>query len=181
MALAAALRSLALASVVLALGSPSLYSRTHAISVVYALDVSRSIDPAFLLTALDWMRQANTQYRPAHTSYVVFADHAELLKNLNDIQSVAVRQAGESDGTAAVDQSATDIEQAVAASMLGFLPDYAKRLVLITDGTRRKATCGANCRGCSRSACVTLPRPPGSGGKHGSIASGPGRGVSNSP
>ncbi len=135
-ALAAALRSLALASVVLALCSPSLYSRTHAISVVYALDVSRSIDPAFLLTALDWMREANAQYRPAHTSYVVFADRAELLKNLNDIQSVAVRQTGEGDGTAAVDQSATDIEQAVAASMLGFLPDYAKRLVLITDGNQ---------------------------------------------
>ena len=35
-----------------------------------------------------------------------------------------------------MDQSATDIEQGVAASMLGFLPDYAKRLVLITDGNQ---------------------------------------------
>ena len=133
---AAALRSLALALVALALTSPSLYMRTHAISVVYALDVSHSVEPAFLRTALDWMRQANAQYRPAHTSYVVFADRAELLKSLDDIQSVAVRQAGENDSSAAVDQSATDIEQGVATSVLGFLPGYSKRLVLITDGNQ---------------------------------------------
>jgi Ca-activated chloride channel homolog len=135
-ALAAALRSLALAFVALALGSPTLYTRTHAISVVYALDVSRSIDPAFLRTALDWMRQTNAQFRPAHASYVVFADHAELLGSLNDIQSVAVRETGAGDGKTALDQSVTDIEQAIATSMLGFVPDYAKRLVLITDGNQ---------------------------------------------
>jgi len=134
-ALAAVLRSLALMFVALALAGPTLYTRTHAISVVYALDISRSVAPSFLRTALDWMREANARYRPAHSSYVVFADHAELLKNLDDIQSVAVRQAGESDGTA-LDQSATDIEQGVATAVFGFLPGYAKRLVLITDGNQ---------------------------------------------
>jgi len=135
-ALAAVLRSLALVFVALALASPDLYTRTHAISVVYALDISRSIAPAFLRTALDWMREANAQYRPAHTSYVVFADHAELLKNLDDIPSVAVRQAGESNSAMVVDQSATDIEQGVATALFGFFPDYSKRLVLITDGNQ---------------------------------------------
>ncbi len=134
--LAASLRSLALVSVALALASPSLYLRTHAISVVYALDVSRSVAREYLRSALDWIRQANAQYRPAHASYVVFADRAELLRDLDDIQSVAVRQTGESADAAVVDQNATDIEQGVATSLLGFHPDYAKRLVLITDGNQ---------------------------------------------
>jgi Ca-activated chloride channel homolog len=134
--LAAILRSLALLSVALALAGPSLYTRTHAISVVYALDISRSIEPAFLSSALDWIRKANAQYRPAHASYVVFADRAELLRNLNDIQSVAVREEGEGGGGVVLDQRATDIEQGIATAVLGFLPDYSKRLVLITDGNQ---------------------------------------------
>jgi uncharacterized membrane protein len=104
--------------------------------VVYALDVSRSVEPAFLRTALDWMKQSNAQYRPAHTSYVVFADRAVLLKDLADIPSVAVRGQGDSAAATALDQGATDIEQGVAAAMLGFLPDHAKRLVLISDGNQ---------------------------------------------
>ncbi len=134
--LAAVLRSLALALVALAFAGPTLYMRTHAVSVVYALDISRSVPPEFLRSALDWMRQANAQYRPAHTRYVVFADRAELLKDLDDIPSVSVRQAGEIDSTAALDQSATDLEQGVTISVFGFLPQHAKRLVLITDGNQ---------------------------------------------
>jgi Mg-chelatase subunit ChlD len=135
-ALAATLRALALLFVALALAAPTLYTPTHAISVVYALDISRSVAPEFLRTALDWMREANAQHRPAHASYVVFADRAQLLNDLGDIPSVAVRQAGENDGSTAVDQSATDIEQAIFTSVFGFLPGYAKRLVLITDGNQ---------------------------------------------
>jgi hypothetical protein len=38
---------------------------SHDISVVYALDISHSVSPEFVRSALDWMRQANALYRPA--------------------------------------------------------------------------------------------------------------------
>ena len=131
--LGAALRSLVLILVAGALAGPTLYTPTHALSVVYAIDVSRSVEPGFVRSALDWIRQADARYRPAHRAYIVFADHARLLKDLDEVPSVAVRQEGDSRG-AALDQTVTDIEQGVAASLLGFLPGHAKRLVLITDG-----------------------------------------------
>jgi len=132
-ALAAALRSLVLILVAGALAGPTLYTPSHALSVVYAIDVSRSVEAGFVRSALDWIGQANARYRPAHSAYIVFADHAQLLKDLDEVPSVAVRQA-EGSGGAALDQTVTDIEQGVAASLAGFLPGYAKRLVLITDG-----------------------------------------------
>jgi Mg-chelatase subunit ChlD len=130
------LRSAALALVALALAGPQLHTRTHALSIVYALDISRSVDPAFLAPALEWMKQANARYRPAHTRYVVFADRAQILQQLDDIQGVAVREADDGDGgdPKAVDQNATDLERGVAAALLGFRAEYVKRLVLITDG-----------------------------------------------
>ena len=135
---AAVLRSMSLLSIALALAGPSLHTRTHALSVVYALDISRSIDPAFLSSALDWIREANRQHRPAHASYVVFADRAELRQHLSDIQSVSVREEGGDASGSGLDQRETDIEQGIATSILGFLPDYSKRLVLITDGNQTR-------------------------------------------
>ena len=74
MTLAVALRSSALAALVLALTQPVLQRTITDISVVYALDVSRSVAPAFVQSALDWMRQANKTGKPAQARYVVFAD-----------------------------------------------------------------------------------------------------------
>src|SRR6188508_2665428 len=72
--LAVALRSSALAALVLALTQPMLQRTITDISVVYVLDVSHSIAPAFVRGALEWMRQANRTGEPAHARYVVFAN-----------------------------------------------------------------------------------------------------------
>ena len=133
MTLAVALRSLALGALALALTQPVLQRAITDISVVYALDVSRSVAPAFVLGALDWMRQANRIGEPAQARYVVFADRPRLLNSIEEIESVAVT--GDTAASrSAIGQSATDLEQALDMAAFGFAPNHAKRLVLMTDG-----------------------------------------------
>ena len=134
---AAWLRAFALCLLVAALMAPTLRTRTHQVSVVYALDISRSVSPDFLRGALQWMREANARYRPAQARYVVFADRAEILSDLEAIPSVAVRSADTlGQDSEAIDQSATNLEQALSAALFGFAPEYAKRLVLMSDGNQ---------------------------------------------
>ncbi|SVD63272.1 uncharacterized protein METZ01_LOCUS416126, partial [marine metagenome] len=45
-------------------------------SVIYALDVSSSVDPAFVSNAIDWIASANAQGGPAHSSFIAFAGSA---------------------------------------------------------------------------------------------------------
>ena len=64
----------AFALVLLALTRPVWHAATRDISVVYALDVSRSVAPAFVESALEWIRGANRSQAPATARYVVFAE-----------------------------------------------------------------------------------------------------------
>ncbi len=133
MMLAVALRSLALTALVLALAQPVLQRAITDVSVVYALDVSRSVAPAFVQNSMDWMRQANRTGRPAHARYVVFADRPRLLNSVEEIEAVAV-SADTTASRSAIAQGATDLEQALDMAAFGFAPNHAKRLVLMTDG-----------------------------------------------
>src|SRR3954469_15204180 len=133
MRVAVALRSSALVALVLALTQPMLQRTITDISIVYVLDVSHSIAPAFVQSALEWMRQANRTGQPAHARYVVFADRPRLLNSVEDIESVAVTSDA-AENQSAINQSATDLEQALDMAAFGFAPNHAKRLVLMTDG-----------------------------------------------
>jgi Ca-activated chloride channel homolog len=133
MLLAAVLRSLALTALALALTQPVLQRAITDISVVYALDVSRSVAPAFVQRALDWMRQANKEGAPAQARYLVFADRPRLVSSLDAIESVTVSDNSSAD-RAVIGQGATDLEQALNAAAFGFAPNHAKRLVLLSDG-----------------------------------------------
>ena len=145
---AALLRSGALSLVCIALTGPTLHQGIHDISVVYALDISRSISPAFLRAALDWIGEANARYKPAQVRYVVFADKAKMVNTARDIVSMEITPDRETaqpgDAIApprsidqrAIDQGATNLESALLTSLFGFAPDHAKRLVLLTDGNQ---------------------------------------------
>ena len=73
---ATVLRSLALAAIATALLDPTLRRTTDDLSVVYVVDVSRSVSRHFLNEALDWIGQIHAQHRPAQSRAVVFADNA---------------------------------------------------------------------------------------------------------
>lgn len=134
MALAAALRCIALVLVALALAMPSVSVPTRAISVVYALDVSASVAPAFLRTAVDWIRDTNARYRPAQAGYVLFGGTSQPFADLEQARDTGLRAS--SGGVAGLDIGSSDIEQGIGTALLAFSPRYAKRLVLISDGNQ---------------------------------------------
>jgi len=152
LAMAVLVRSLIVALLAVAMAQPVVLKRSREISVVYAIDVSRSVSSSFLGQALDWAGAANNRYRPAQARYLVFGDGVQLLESADQVLSVAVtiddvqraslsdgaigQRASSSDG--AIGQSATDIEAALHAAMFGFAPHHARRLVLITDGNQTR-------------------------------------------
>ena len=60
----------------LALAQPVWNRSGKWISVVYALDVSSSVDPDFVDTAIDWIAASSARGAPAHAGYVAFGGSA---------------------------------------------------------------------------------------------------------
>ena len=61
--LATLVRSLIVVLLAVALAQPVVWERSREISVVYAIDVSRSVSSSFLGQALDWADAANERYQ----------------------------------------------------------------------------------------------------------------------
>ena len=136
LAVATLLRSAVLVVVSLALARPVLLERSREVSVVYALDISRSVSPAFIRQALDWIDSINARHAPAQSRFVVFGDHARMLDRPEQVLSVPLASEAGPVEADAIDQSATDLEQALNTAVFGFAPQSARRLVLVTDGNQ---------------------------------------------
>jgi uncharacterized membrane protein len=135
-AAAAVLRSLALAAIAAALARPVLHRTTEEVSVVYALDVSRSVSRRFLNEALEWIAQVDARYRPAQSRVVVFADRAELVASVDAARALPLTAGDGPARDGAIDQGATDLEEGLLAALPGFAPGLAKRIVLLSDGNQ---------------------------------------------
>ena len=133
------LRSLAIVSLALALMRPQWNGQSGDVSVIYALDVSRSVSSSFIDAAIKWIERADKEGRPAHARYLAFADHAILLQKPADIRNLTVTGASTRSAAAdagVIDQTATNLEQALDAALMGLDPDRAQRIVLLTDGNQ---------------------------------------------
>ena len=137
LALATALRSLALLLLVLALTQPARTARIAEISVVYAVDVSRSVASGFVQSALDFAARANARAAPSTTRYVVFADRARLVDSLEDVAKVGV-SAAVADRERLLYQGATNLELALDQALLGLDGSRVPRVVLFTDGNQTR-------------------------------------------
>jgi Ca-activated chloride channel homolog len=133
---ATCLRSVAIALAVVALAQPRIQTRSDAVSVVYAIDVSRSVSPVFLQRALAGIRAGNERHRPAEARYVVFADRAKVVASIDAVPAVAVSMAATP--ADAIGQTATDIEQALRTAVGSFGASGARRLVLVSDGNQNR-------------------------------------------
>ena len=157
LALSTVTRSLVILLLVIAVAQPTVVQHEYWKSVVYAIDVSRSVSSAFLKQALQWAGDSNRRYHPDHVRYLVFADGVRLLETPEQVLSVSVTSepldrkpftrkpiaknaTGGSPGfdNNVIAQTATDIEAALRAAMFGFAPDHARRLVLISDGNQTR-------------------------------------------
>ncbi len=124
-------RSAIVVLLVLALMQPVLKRSGDWISVVYLMDVSQSVSPAAIQSSIKWIEDTNNAGRPNHARFIPFGSNSRVMDSLEQLKSVSV-SAKESEGS--IDQSATDIEDAVDRALRSFAPHHLKRLVLVTDG-----------------------------------------------
>lgn len=123
------LRVAAMTCVAVALMRPAWLGTSSDVSVVYALDVSRSVDPQFIDAAIRWMEAADAAGKPARSRFVAFADAARFVPG-----AASIRQVPLDPGRGGLDPTVTDIEAGLDAALYGFGPHEVKRLVLMTDG-----------------------------------------------
>jgi Ca-activated chloride channel family protein len=130
-AVAAAFRIAVVVLLVAALLEPVWHRSGKWMSVVYALDVSSSIDPTFVGAAVDWIASTNARGAPAHSAFLAFGSSARAVATAEGIRSVEVSADG---ANRSINQGATNLESVMARAFRSFDPRYLKRLVLITDG-----------------------------------------------
>jgi uncharacterized membrane protein len=136
MVVATALRTTALVCVVLALAQPVWTARVTQASVVYVIDVSRSVASGFVQSALQFAGKANREGAPAVVRYVVFGAAARMVNRPEDLVKVEVSNTARSDRRRYIYQGATNLELALDEALLGLDPDRIKRIVLFTDGNQ---------------------------------------------
>jgi uncharacterized membrane protein len=133
------LRSLAIVALAFALMRPQWNGRSSDVSVVYALDISRSVSSSFIDAAIKWIEQADREGKPSHARYLAFADRAVFVQRPGDIRSLKVTEGGRRDASpdpTMLDQASTNLEQALDAALLHLDRDVAKRIVVLTDGNQ---------------------------------------------
>src|SRR5262245_2924292 len=114
-----------------AMTQPVIYFSGSPVSVIYLLDISQSVLPAEIESAIEWVQLTNSSGNPDHTRYIPFGANARVFETLDQLKAVNV---AEDPGDDAIGQSATNIEGAVEKALQNFPPHHLKRLVLITDG-----------------------------------------------
>jgi Mg-chelatase subunit ChlD len=130
---AAALRSLALIAIAVALTRPVLHRPSDAISVVYLFDVSRSMSTEFLDEALRWAAELERRHRPAQSRVMAFAQGVRQLEVPAQVRALA-SAAEIGPGSGGIRRGGTDLEDALLSALPGFAPGHARRIVLVSDG-----------------------------------------------
>ena len=129
--LSGGVRSFIVLCIALALMQPVLYKSGAWQSVVYLLDVSQSVSPSSIQSAIQWIEQTNNSGRPDHARFIPFAANSVVFETLDGLKQVEVANRSSRE---TIDQSATDIEAAIDTAIRSFAPHHLKRLVLISDG-----------------------------------------------
>jgi Ca-activated chloride channel homolog len=131
MQLAGVVRSSIIALIALALMQPVMYRSGSWVSVVYLLDVSQSVSPSAIQSAIEWIQQTNDAGRPDHARFVPFGANAAAFEKVDQIKEVHVASTSSS---GSIDQSGTNVENAIDTAIRSFAPHHLKRLVLLSDG-----------------------------------------------
>ena len=128
-------RSAIIAALAVALMEPAIQRSGALVSAAYLLDVSQSVSPADIQSAIRWIRQTSDSGKPDHARYIPFGANARVFESLNQLEAVGVAENPTQD---AIGQNATNIEVAVDSALENFDPHHLKRLVLITDGNENR-------------------------------------------
>ena len=88
--LAGSVRSAIVALIALALMQPVIYRAGAWISVVYLLDVSQSVSPPAIQSAIQWIQQTNDAGRADHSRFIPFAANSGVFEKLDQLKAVQV-------------------------------------------------------------------------------------------
>ena len=132
-----ALRSNVVLLLVVALMRPAIHNSAVRFSVAYLIDVSQSVSPASVDSAMQWMGRATNSKFSVRTHFIPFAANSLVLQNLDELKKI--RQAGKTPSDFP-DPSATNIRQAMDAALLNFDAHSLKRIVLFTDGNENEGS-----------------------------------------
>jgi len=130
--LAGLVRSAIIALIAVALMQPVLYRSGAWLSVVYLLDVSQSVAPSAIQSGIQWIKQTNDSGRPEHARFIPFASNSTVFEKADQMKEVHVAANTAAGGS--IDQSGTNIEDAIDTAIRSFAPHHLKRLVLLSDG-----------------------------------------------
>ena len=128
----AAVRSLLLASIAVALARPILSTSSSRQSIVYLVDVSHSISGHAIENAAARIEELDRTVQATQSRIVVFGRTAARVDGVAALRRFADVESGSS--PAVVDRSGTDLETALAAARAELAPDSTPRIVLFTDG-----------------------------------------------
>lgn len=131
--LQAAIRSLLLALLVLALARPIASTGSSRQSIVYAVDVSHSIGSPAITEAARRIDEINTSLRPAHSRIVIFGGMVRTVGDTAALRALAQLDPAAEDPTH-VDRRGTDLETALDAARGELATDHVARIVLFSDG-----------------------------------------------
>src|SRR5687767_10839170 len=118
--LSLAVRSAVIVLLAVALMQPVLYRSNANLSIVYLLDISRSISPLSIESSIEWIQKTNDAGRPAHARFIPFAQNSAVFDSLDQVRNVDV--SGQPGATNSVDQSGTNIREAVEHAIQSFAP-----------------------------------------------------------
>ena len=129
----AAVRSLLLTALVLALARPVISTGSSRLSVVYLVDASHSISSRAIGEAADRIDALTRDVRPDHTRIVAFGADVLVLEDSGALRRLAAHDpdAGQ---PAPLKQDGTDVERALRQARAEIAPGHVGRIVLFSDG-----------------------------------------------
>ena len=132
--LQAAVRSLLVGLIALALARPVTTNHSSRESIVYAVDVSHSIGTHALEEAARRIDEIEAAARPAHSRIIAFGGTVRALEN-----TAALRRLAQADPAAPaeeprIDRGATDLEAALDAARAELASEHLPRVILFSDG-----------------------------------------------
>jgi hypothetical protein len=137
----AALRSLLLAALALALARPVMSGSSTRQSVVYAVDVSHSVSSRAIEEAAGKIDALNDSLRPAHSQIVAFGTTMTTVESTAALRRLAQADPSRVDG--ALDRRSTDLEAALDGARAQLAPGHIPRVVLFSDGQPTAGDTGA--------------------------------------
>jgi Ca-activated chloride channel homolog len=115
----------------LALMQPIFSRPASYVSVVYLLDVSQSVSPSAIKSAMDWITKTNDAGRPSQSRFGAFASNSIDVSTIDELKKVEVSNWGR---RGSLDQNATNVSGALDRALRHLAPNSLRRIVLLSDG-----------------------------------------------